>query len=59
MNAGVPSVIDSDRVKLCWIGVDDRGIELEVIGLVADEDADTVILIHAMPTAYPAETREP
>jgi hypothetical protein len=56
--AGEPTVEETDRVRLLWVGVDDRGIELEIIGLVADEDPDLVIIIHCMPTTYPRkETR--
>jgi hypothetical protein len=31
-----------------WIGVDDRGIELEIVALVLP---DVVVVIHVMPTA--------
>ena len=34
--------------RLVWIGVDDRGIELEVVALVLP---DAVVVIHVMPTA--------
>lgn len=53
-----PTVEETDRIKLHWTGADDRGIELHITGLVADEDPDLVIIIHAMPTAFrtPKET---
>jgi hypothetical protein len=37
---------------LRWIGLDDRGIELELTGFVADEDSGLVIIIHVMPAAF-------
>lgn len=33
--------------RLYWLGVDDRGIELEVIAL---DLADEIVVIHVMPT---------
>jgi hypothetical protein len=44
---GVPATAAYDE-RLVWIGVDDRGIELEIVALVF---ADAVVVIHAMPTA--------
>lgn len=38
------------RTYLHWLGVDDRGIELEIIGRIALEDPDLVIVLHVMPT---------
>jgi hypothetical protein len=43
----VPATAGYDE-RLVWIGVDDRGIELEVVALVL---ADAVVVIHVMPTA--------
>lgn len=51
-DAGAPMVEETDRIKLHWVGVDDRGVELEIVGLVADENPDLVIIIHVMPTHY-------
>jgi hypothetical protein len=34
--------------RLVWTGVDDRGIELEIVALVLP---DAVVIIHVMPTA--------
>ena len=33
--------------RLVWIGLDDRGIELEIVALDLDE---AVVIIHVMPT---------
>ncbi|MDJ1370903.1 hypothetical protein [Gulosibacter molinativorax] len=52
-NAGVPREIDGQ--KLLWIGVDDRDRELEIIGFVAAEDPNLVIIIHVMPMIYRKE----
>jgi hypothetical protein len=35
--------------KLTWIGIDDRGLELEVIGI---EDEYEIFIIHVMPTIF-------
>lgn len=40
------------RTYLEWVAVDDRGIELEIAGRVADEDPDLVVIIHVMPTEF-------
>lgn len=34
--------------RLVWIGVDDRGIELEIVAL---DLGDTVVVLHVMPTS--------
>jgi hypothetical protein len=34
--------------RLVWIGVDDRGIELEIVAL---DSGDAVVVIHVMPTS--------
>lgn len=34
--------------RLVWIGVDDRGIELEIVALDLD---DVIVVVHVMPTA--------
>jgi len=33
-----------------WIGVDDRGLELEIVGVVLDDG--TLLIIHVMPTSF-------
>lgn len=48
--AGEPTYIDND--KLLWIGTDGRGRELEIIGIIAAEDEELVIVIYVMPTAF-------
>ena len=35
--------------KLTWIGTDDRGLELEVIGIF---DGNEIFIIHVMPTVF-------
>lgn len=42
----VPASADADA-RLVWIGVDDRGIELEIVALDLEE---AVVVIHVMPT---------
>jgi hypothetical protein len=43
----VPASADVDA-RLVWIGVDDRGIELEIVALDLEE---AVVVIHVMPTS--------
>ena len=43
-----PGLFKNEK-KLTWVGNDDRGLELEVIGI---EDADEIFIIHAMPTIF-------
>jgi hypothetical protein len=43
---------DAAATLLHWAGLDDRGIELELTGFVADEGPGLVIIIHVMPTAF-------
>ena len=51
-NAGEPTRIPATdgqvEDRLSWIGVDDRGAELEILGV---ETPDYVLIIHVMPTA--------
>ena len=53
-NAGepeiVPAVSPETDDRLFWIGMDDRGVELEVVGLIRADG--TLLIIHAMPTFY-------
>jgi hypothetical protein len=35
--------------KLCWVGIDDRGLELEI---TAVETTDEILVIHVMPTTF-------
>lgn len=51
--AGVPQVIEGG--DLLWIGLDERGRELEVIAV--PEDANTVVVKHVMPTALRRKPR--
>jgi hypothetical protein len=37
---------------LVFIGVDDRGVELEIIAVPDDRNPDALAVIHAMPTAF-------
>lgn len=43
----VPATAAYDE-RLVWIGVDDRGIELEIVALVLP---DALVVIHVMPTS--------
>lgn len=51
---------DDGQPNLTWIGEDDRGVELEITGLViaadkrreTDTTEDLLIIIHVMPTHY-------
>ena len=43
-----PGLFKNEK-KLTWVGNDDRGLELEVIGI---EDADEIFIIHVMPTIF-------
>ena len=43
-----PGLFKNEK-KLTWVGNDDRGLELEVIGI---EDADEIFIIHVVPTIF-------
>ncbi|MBB6472733.1 hypothetical protein [Sphaerisporangium rubeum] len=43
--AGDPGLED----RWVWIGEDDRGIELEVIGILTEK---SLVILHVMPTAF-------
>jgi hypothetical protein len=47
-NAGDP-VIEGDA--MVYIGLDDRGVELEVVAVPDDKHDGGIAVIHAMPTA--------
>ena len=38
----------SDRTQYVWVALDDRGLELEIIGVVLE---DYVLITHVMPTS--------
>jgi hypothetical protein len=44
-----PTVIQTEPLKLLWIGVDGRNRELEIIAVLENQE---LIIIHAMPTIY-------
>jgi hypothetical protein len=44
----VPATDPGREDRWVWIGLDDRGIELEVIGVLTDK---ALVIIHVMPTA--------
>ncbi|MGH3426904.1 MAG: hypothetical protein ACRD3Q_17205, partial [Terriglobales bacterium] len=52
-NAGEPTLVPATGTqaedRLSWIGVDDRGVELEILGV---ETPEYVLIIHVMPTAF-------
>ena len=39
----------SNEMKFTWIGIDDRGLELEIIGIESDNE---IFIIHVMPTIF-------
>jgi len=39
-------------INYLWIGTDDRGIELEIIGFQAEENNNLIIIKHIMPTDF-------
>lgn len=43
----IPATEDLEA-RLVWIGEDDRGIELEIVGL---DLPDALVVIHVMPTS--------
>jgi len=52
MNTVVPEVIEADEVnrsRLLWIGLDDRGLSLEI---VAVQEPDYLLVIHVMPHQF-------
>ena len=51
INSAVPVRIAASAkadARLVWIGRDDRGVELEIVGL---EEEDAIVVIHVMPTS--------
>jgi len=57
LDAGEPAVIPGDGDlddRLLFIGVDDRGVELEVIAI---EQPDHLLVTHVMPYAYRRRAR--
>ena len=44
----MPGLLDYES-KLIWIGVDDRGLEIEITGI---ESEDEIFVIHVMPTVF-------
>lgn len=42
----------SGELEFSWAGLDDRGLELEIIGIPVEIDGEpAMLIIHAMPTA--------
>ena len=50
VDAGVPTLVGEDQ--LLYVGIDDRGVELEVIAVPDDRRPGQLAVIHAMPTSY-------
>lgn len=45
-----PASVEAEtEERRTWVGVDDRGVELEIIGVVLPE---YLLIIHVMPTQY-------
>ncbi|MHB1172770.1 MAG: hypothetical protein ACYCZY_09815 [Lacisediminihabitans sp.] len=55
-NAGEPTEIDPDA--LLYVGIDDRGIESEMI-VVDDDKREGQAVIHVMPTSFRSRRRTP
>lgn len=51
--AGVPELLEDG--KLLYVGIDSRGIELEVVAIPDDKHPGGLAVIHAMPTHYRQE----
>lgn len=49
-SAGEPILTDDD--KLIYIGIDSRGVELEIAAVPDDTSPGGLAVIHAMPTYY-------
>ena len=47
--AGLPVLLASGKLR--WVGVDERGRELEIVG-VPLPDEELVLIIHVMPTTF-------
>ncbi len=50
----VMNTVDPIQVgdQLLFVGVDDRGIELEIVAVPDDRNPETLAVIHAMPTEF-------
>ncbi len=51
MNTVEPTIVpatDDREERRSWIGLDDRGLELEIVAVVVDPDL--LLVIHVMPT---------
>jgi hypothetical protein len=46
---------ESDRTQYVWVALDDRGLELEIIGVVLE---DYVLITHVMPTSLRRRRKE-
>jgi hypothetical protein len=44
-----------DRTQYVWVALDDRGLELEIIGVVLE---DYVLITHVMPTSLRRRRKE-
>ena len=44
----MPGLLDYES-RLIWIGIDNRGLELEITGI---ESEDEIFIFHVMPTTY-------
>lgn len=49
VNAGTPVVVGD---QLVYLGVDDRGVELEIVAVPDDSGRAELTVIHAMPTTF-------
>lgn len=49
-SAGQPTALEGDQ--LFYLGIDDQGVELEIIAVPDDKRPGGLAIIHAMPTHY-------
>ena len=53
MTSALPEVVEAtltSREQWKWVGLDDRGLELEIVAVVPDPD--TLLVIHVMPYGF-------
>lgn len=51
-NEADESTNERGETELAWIGLDDRGVELEITAVIPAWDEDVLLVLHVMPTQY-------
>jgi hypothetical protein len=46
------SINESGEREFAWIGLDDRGVELEIAAVIPAWEDDLLLVLHVMPTQY-------